>query len=117
MDSSKLAPVCGTYCGHCGFFGKQCKGCGHVDGRPFWTAQLPAGACPLYDCCRNEKQKQHCGLCEEFPCEQFLTLRDPTLSDVEFEKSLQARRAALKRRTEIGTEGWLLEISGKKQRS
>ena len=84
----------------------------YVGGRPFWAAQLPASVCPLHDCCRNEKQKQHCGLCEKFPCEVFLALRDPAMSDAEFEKSLQARQAAPRRRTEIGTGRWLREISG-----
>jgi hypothetical protein len=33
------------------------------------------------------------------------------MSDEEFEKSLETRQKALKRRTGIGTEKWLQEVS------
>jgi hypothetical protein len=112
MSNHNNAPVCGIYCGECHFLGKQCAGCGQVAGRPFWTAAMPSGVCPLHDCCRNYKQLEHCGLCEQFPCETFLKLRDPGMSDAQFHASLQARQAALKRRTAIGTENWLREVSG-----
>ena len=65
--------------------------------------------CPLHDCCRNQKQLEHCGLCEDFPCETFNALRDPNMSDDEFEKSLSLRKQALRRRAEIGTDDWLKE--------
>jgi hypothetical protein len=70
---------------------------------------MPAGICPLHDCCRNQKELEHCGLCADFPCKVFLELRDPTMSDEEFEKSLDDRKTAIKRRTLIGTNKWLLE--------
>ena len=54
MSDSNLAPVCGLYCGTCTFLGSQCRGCGHVEGRPFWTSQMKIALCPLYDfCCRS----------------------------------------------------------------
>lgn len=111
MTDEKNVPVCGLYCGSCDFFGKQCKGCGYVAGKPFWTAQIPTGICPLHDCCSNKKRLEHCGLCEDFPCNIFLELRDPSMSNEEFQESLAVRQKALKRRTVIGTEKWLLEIS------
>jgi hypothetical protein len=54
---------------------------------------------------------EHCGLCEDFPCRTFLELRDPNMSDEEMRESLEARQAALRRRSEIGTDKWLLEVS------
>lgn len=111
MNKKNYAPVCGIYCGNCGYLGKQCEGCGYVDGKPFWTTQIPSGICPIHDCCRNQKQMEHCGLCEDFPCKIFLELRDPDMSDDAFKKSLKTRQEALKRRTEIGTEKWLQEVS------
>ncbi len=72
---------------------------------------LFVGSIPLNDCCRNQKQKEHCGLCEDFPCKHFLDLRDPNMSDEEFKASLRTRQEALERRTEIGTDKWLLEVS------
>jgi len=111
MNNTNYAPVCGIYCGNCDFLGEQCKGCGHVKGKPFWTAQIPSEICPIYDCCRNHKLIEHCGLCDDFPCEIFLELRDPNLNDEEFQNSLAERKKTLKRRKEIGTERWLLEVS------
>ena len=81
-----------------------------MDGKPFWTAQIPIGVCPLHDCCRNLKKLEHCGLCEEFPCDSFLELRDPNMTDEEFERYLDERHKSLIRRTEIGTEKWLREV-------
>jgi hypothetical protein len=54
---------------------------------------------------------EHCGLCEDFACKVFMELRDPNMTDEEFQESLKARQEALKRRTDIGTEKWLREVS------
>jgi hypothetical protein len=113
MSDKYYAPVCGIFCGDCGYLGKDCTGCGYMDGKPFWTAQIPTGICPLHDCCRNQKQMEHCGLCDDFPCQMFLELRDPDMSDEEFQSSLKARQDVLKRRAEIGTEKWLQEVSNR----
>jgi len=109
MNDINYAPVCGIYCGECNFLGKQCAGCKNVAGRPFWTSLMALEICPLYDCCLNQKQLEHCGLCVDFPCETFNTLRDPNMSDDEFEKSLISRQQTLRRRAEIGTDDWLQE--------
>ncbi len=109
MSDANCAPVCGIYCGSCGFLGQQCKGCGHEEGKPFWALGVPGGVCPLYDCCRNQKRLEHCGLCGDFPCKTFSDLRDPSMSDEEFQRSLCARQQDLKRRADIGTEKWLAE--------
>ena len=107
MPNANYAPVCGLYCKSCDFLGVECEGCGYVDGRPFWAKQMPAGICPIHDCCRNKKQLEHCGLCQELPCTTFLELRDPNMSNEEFQKSLDERIEALQRRTKIGTDEWL----------
>lgn len=109
MSDLNYAPVCGYYCGDCHFLGDQCRGCGYVDGRPFWTVDMPGGICPLHDCCHNQKQLEHCGLCDDLPCEIFLELRDPNMSDEEFQASLDDRQKNLERRREIGTQKWLAE--------
>ncbi len=111
MSDINYAPVCGIYCGNCGYLGEQCAGCGYAEGKPFWTTQIPSGICPLYDCCRNQKQLEPCGRCEDLPCTIFQELRDPNMSDEKFEKSLEERQNSLKRRTAIGTEKWLKEVS------
>jgi hypothetical protein len=112
MINKSLAPVCGLYCGDCEYLGNPCKGCGNEEGKPFWTSQAGMDVCPIHDCCANKKSLEHCGLCDELPCEAFLSLRDPALSDEEFNASLQKRQAALSRRKEIGTDKWLEEMTG-----
>jgi hypothetical protein len=111
MSDANYAPVCGIYCGGCRFLGQQCKGCGYVEGKPFWAAQVPGGVCPFHDCCRNQRKLEHCGQCADLPCKLFNDVRDPSQSEEEFQKSLEERLAALRRRMEIGTEEWLTEAT------
>lgn len=108
MTDMELAPVCGIYCGTCERLGHQCQGCGNVKGKPFWASLIKVDVCPLYDCCINKKELEHCGLCAEFPCEPFTQLRDPSQSEEEAEESLRARENSLVRRREIGTQKWLV---------
>jgi len=92
MNNAAYAPVCGTYCGACQYLGQQCPGCGNVYGQPFWTAQMPNGICPIHDCCRKQRQLEHCGTCDAFPCKTFSELRDPSMSDEKFLESLNTRK-------------------------
>lgn len=109
MQEKELAAPCGLYCGDCEHLGKQCQGCGYVKGKPFWTAQFGVEVCPLYGCCVSKKQLEHCGLCDDFPCETFNMLRDPSLSDEEAEQALWKRQKDLTLRSELGTETWIKE--------
>jgi len=43
----------------------------------------------------------------------FLEMRDPSVSDEEARKSLEARQADLRHRKEVGTDEWLKEKSRK----
>ena len=104
-----LAACCGIYCGDCDILEKRCSGCVQVEGKPFWAEQFNMDACPIYDCCVNKHQLEHCGLCDKFVCETFTSLRDPSLSDEEHKQSLQNRQKDLLSRKEIGTEAWLKE--------
>jgi len=107
MDKN-LAPVCGLYCRTCEYFERQCQGCGNVGGKPFWTIQMKVEICPLYDCCINKKQLEHCGLCDELPCETF-KLYDPSLGEKKGKEQVLMRHNEVLRRKEIGTERWLEE--------
>jgi len=109
LQERALAAACGLYCRDCNFLKDKCQGCGNVQGKPFWTAQFGLEVCPIYDCCVNRMHLEHCGLCNEFPCEIFNSLRDPSLSDEEAEQALQERQKALRLRKETGTEAWLKE--------
>ena len=109
MKYIDLAAPCGIYCGGCEHVGQKCQGCGQVQGKPYWTKQYEVEVCPLYDCCSNRKELEHCGLCTDFPCGIFSSLRDPSLSDEDAEQALAQRKRELQLRKEIGTEEWLRE--------
>lgn len=102
-----LAAPCGLYCGECGLRGRLCEGCGNVSGKPFWTERFEMEACPIYACAVTKHGLEHCGECEEFPCETFTSLRDPSMSDEEYRKSLWNRQVSLESRAVIGTPAWL----------
>ena len=107
MGDAKLAGACGIYCGSCEFLGGSCAGCGHIEGKPFWTAEMELEACPLYDCCVNKKELEHCDLCDELPCGMFNEFHDPTLSPEQAKQSVLERGDALRLRKELGTAKWL----------
>jgi hypothetical protein len=107
MRVKDLAAPCGIYCGHCHHFGKICKGCDFEVGRPFWADRINADICLIYKCCIFDKKLEHCGLCDELPCELFYKLRDPSLNGKDSEISISARKNDLKLRKRIGTEKWL----------
>jgi len=109
MQKTELAAACGIYCGDCEYINDKCPGCNQTQGKPFWTASFNIDVCPIFGCCAGEKRLEHCGLCDEFPCETFTSLRDPSMSEGEAEQSLSERQLILSRRREIGTEAWLRE--------
>lgn len=86
--------VCGTDCSACYCFGSMCTGCSECDGKVFHAPE--GNACPIYDCCVNQKGLNHCGECKEAPCEIWLKTRDPKYSDEEFAENVKARIQALK---------------------
>jgi hypothetical protein len=110
MTDKNLAPPCGLLCQSCPFYGKNCPGCGHVEGKPFWTKEYHIPVCPIYNCSVNQKKLEHCGECDELPCEIFLELKDPNVSDEEFQKSLNERQTRLRERKEKGTRAWLRDL-------
>lgn len=86
--------VCGTDCKKCSFYGGICKGCNASDGKVF---HAPDGkACPIYACCANKKKYTACGYCREAPCEIWGMTRDPSMTDEQFENSIQERIDQLK---------------------
>ena len=74
MEVQMFSP-CGTVCDDCDWFKgekqPQCPGCEAVEGKPFW------GACETYACVM-ERGVEHCGVCGEFPCEDFMSRYDPS---------------------------------------
>lgn len=114
MTDEALLAACGLFCGTCEHMAAGCPGCAQIEGRPFWAAQFGVEVCPIYDCCMNTRQLEHCGLCDELPCETFLSLRDPSLSDEEFERSIEERREVLHARKERGAAAALAMMKAHK---
>lgn len=73
MAKTMMSP-CGLDCGPCewhtGARQPRCAGCIEIEGKPFW------GACPTY-ACAQQHEASHCGACDEFPCEKFVSAFDP----------------------------------------
>ncbi len=112
MSNRDEAAVCGLYCGICEYRSENpCTGCMSVEGQPGWVKQLDLEVCPLYDCCVNENHLQHCGLCDDLPCQLFLESHDPSLNPQEAKKDIENRIDTLKMRKEIGTADWLMRQS------
>jgi hypothetical protein len=76
--------------------GQTCAGCNAVEGKIFWTQFMNLDICPIYNCCKNEKQLSHCGLCEELPCELFFSTKDPSFPEEEHLQAIQDRVTMLK---------------------
>jgi len=97
--SEKLVAPCGTYCGTCTFLNRKekpsCLGCGNQSGHPFW------GECKLYGCATG--RVEHCGICEDFPCDLFVNQFDPAHG----QKSAFTRAGLLAYRKKEGTQKFI----------
>lgn len=88
--------VCGLICSECPSLNKECKGCSAEDGKAYWTTYLAEKVCPIYACVL-EKRVSDCGGCEKLPCDIWWSLRDPALSNDEFQTSIKQRLENLTR--------------------
>ena len=85
--------VCGTDCNACPLYKTQCVGCNEACGKVFHTG---GKACAIYACCANKKRFVTCGECESMPCGIWRTTRDPSMTDEQFENSINERVNNLK---------------------
>jgi len=86
------AAFCGDYCGKCRNYPRACAGCLpdlHQD-------------CYFARCCQT-KGIEHCGWCQEFPCEKLRTF----VPDDRPGCPLGYHTMNLRARLTIGTEAWL----------
>lgn len=88
--------VCGADCDNCHSFGKECAGCEALQGKVYWAAYLGKDVCPYYQCVRD-KGLNHCGDCENIPCELWYSLKDPSMTDEQHEASVRERVDMFKR--------------------
>ncbi len=83
--------VCGLICQECPHLGPKCQGCAGSEGKPFWVSQAGRAACPIYDCAVNQRGHSSCGQCPSLPCNTFTKLKDPAMTEEEFQQSLGER--------------------------
>ena len=102
----KIAAPCGLICDECLWHnGKKevtCPGCHISEGKPFW------GECEVYQCAKMKKF-EHCGTCNDFPCETIINQFDPNIPNGEIEAIFRIGQLAI--RTKIGTKEWLKKRS------
>ena len=99
MNNNKLQHTpCGQNCQKCHFFRENCEGCMQKEGVPFWAKSAGMKICPIYNCSANIKKLEHCGLCKLYPCHTYLDLRDPSMTEEEWQNSLKERKLNLIRR-------------------
>ncbi|WP_249304731.1 DUF3795 domain-containing protein [Qiania dongpingensis] len=94
-ENKEIAP-CGVVCKECDEFERSCGGCNSLEGKAAWVPVIGKEVCPLYDCSVNGHKYKSCGECSELPCQMFRELRDPAMTDEEFEKSIQDRLKVLR---------------------
>ena len=106
MIDPDSSPPCGWHCTDCSYLGDSCPGCRKTGGRPFWTANSTIDACPVYACCNDAEDLEHCGLCDRFPCRTFREWHDPSMTETEVRESLMKREKALRTRALQKAADW-----------
>ena len=87
--------VCGTDSSACPLHGNLCTGCNEACGKVF---HAPEGKpCPIYGCCVNKHHYATCASCSRVPCAVWQATRDPSMTDEQFEQSVNDRVSALRK--------------------
>jgi hypothetical protein len=98
-DISVCGIDCAVACAECNkheeLQNNPCKGCNAAEGKIFWTKFMNLEACPIYTCVKD-KQLKHCGECAELPCNIWLEMKDPSMTDEVHEQGIKDRVEVLK---------------------
>lgn len=98
VNVMKLNP-CGHLCNGCPSYLSEgdptCTGCTESGGRPWW------GTCKVFECGARRKL-DHCGLCNQFPCDLLATHYDP--DNPEGQRNAMVRTGILAYRTKHGDD-------------
>ena len=80
---------CGTDCGKCGLHGNLCKGCNEAAGKVFHMQD--GKACPIYTCSVGKNKFATCAKCGQMPCGVWRSVKDPSMTQEEFEENIRER--------------------------
>lgn len=86
-----MLSLCGVKCDECKDFNQSCNGCQAIAGKVYWAPYVNKTVCPIYHCCINEKQHEHCGQCKELPCQIYYDTQDPSVTLDEHEAGIKLR--------------------------
>ena len=92
--NDKNISVCGSDCAKCYCFGEMCPGCNACLGRVFHAG---GEECAIYACCVNKHRYATCASCDRMPCEVWQSVRDPSMTDEQFQQSVNDRVFTLKK--------------------
>ena len=94
-------PPCGAYCKNCIAYKDICEGCVETGGKPYYSERLNRDVCPVWACAERRKI-EHCGLCEEFPSDEFLDCYSRRRGII----TVLRRAGLLALRKKIGDDAW-----------
>ena len=87
----KIISCCGTNCGECNYYLRECDGCNELHGKVPWARHIIGGECPIYKCSAEKSVKHSCSECELLPCDIWVSTKDPSMTDEEFRVNLRTR--------------------------
>ena len=87
--------VCGMDCSACSLHGNLCTGCNEACGKVFHA--LEGKPCPIYGCCVNKYHYATCASCGQIPCSIWQATRNPSMTDEQFQQSVNDRVFTLKK--------------------
>lgn len=93
----KVIGVCRFIYSDCGMYGENCEGCYAIEGKPCWLHEVGLKICDFYECCVIDKGLEHCGQCNDVPCNRFWKNKAPTLTEEQHGKLVKERVALLKK--------------------
>jgi hypothetical protein len=89
--------VCGADCSGCSLKNDCQRNCDAIKGKAYWTKYIGVEVCPVYACVASHSYK-NCGDCPQLPCQLWSTLKDPSITEEQHQKSIRDRVALLKKR-------------------
>lgn len=92
----KSIGVCGCICSECKIYNKSCDGCHAIKGKACWLDEVGLDICDFYECAMIKKGIEHCGKCNEIPCNKFWENKNPEWTEEQHRKIVEERVKMLK---------------------
>ena len=93
---NKIISCCGAVCSDCKSYPDNCGGCESIHGKAEWINYVGIDVCPIFKCCRTEKEFYSCSKCNDLPCGNYYLYKDPRITDEEYNQTIAKAVALLK---------------------